>query len=619
MNLDQLIEQIWKLTFEKFYLNKLEDQASNKFVEICSDDEVAKLKELLNDINVNDLGCDVNKVDPYGNGITLLHIFSAINASSFMAKFLQIDGIKIDELDKYGETPLHFAAKFGNLEAAKLLASQNSTVNIIDLPNFMGVTPLYRAAENNYIEVVKFLLENGANAEIAELLEDKTPLQVAKEQKNEEMIKVFEKINCNKIDIVDDVIDPKPIPSNIIDNQPIVNTNIAVNKMKVSEIINKIYNAVFIKFSELDSESKTNTNFVKICSSEEVKDIKRSLEKIDPKDLEYDITYFDKPNRGMSLLHFLTLIDATTLVGKILNLDNAEINAQDLTYGYTALHYAVDGGNFEMVKLLLKNGAYIDAKNKFKNTPLYNAVKNGQTLIIEYLLKEYANHDIKNGLGIHSLKLAEDIGNKDIIDLFDKYIPQIKEHQKDLVNFKEALKAAIISKLYPIGVPDNFSYKEQKNLLSNLSKLFIGGFNQGKFNLDNFTKNIGCSDSNMSRFVNEISAEINNDVVKLKLSVTNKNIFIGVAIISGILALSFAGTALMPQLAKFFPQLADNLTKDRVMFSTNASMIEAGSAVFLAIISGITAGRAISNSKEEQKEVEKAVRIAQKYVNIRVH
>ncbi len=63
----------------------------------------------------------------------------------------------------------------------------------------------------------------------------------------------------------------------------------------------------------------------------------------------------------------------------------------------TALHLAVAATNNEMVKLLLDEGADVNAKDTGEITPLHDAAVNGDELIAETLLKAGANVNAAGG------------------------------------------------------------------------------------------------------------------------------------------------------------------------------------------------------------------------------
>jgi len=120
-----------------------------------------------------------------------------------MMEFLLTNGSPLDPRDKMNQTPLHYAASKGNIEAVKVLVSKRAVINkqdsegdtplhyaatmdgsreteeklyryrttcelLIkgganpDTGNNMGWTPLHRAANNGRLEIIDLLLENGA-------------------------------------------------------------------------------------------------------------------------------------------------------------------------------------------------------------------------------------------------------------------------------------------------------------------------------------------------------------------------------------------------------------------------------------------------------------------------
>lgn len=70
---------------------------------------------------------------------------------------------------------------------------------------------------------------------------------------------------------------------------------------------------------------------------------------------------------------------------------SATVNEHDFN-GNTKLHYAVrDGKNLELVRQLINQGAIVDARNKSGLTPLHNAASFGQVEIAKVLLENGAD------------------------------------------------------------------------------------------------------------------------------------------------------------------------------------------------------------------------------------
>ena len=59
-----------------------------------------------------------------------------------------------------GNTPLHIASSYGDINKVKLLLEQGFD---IDIQNDLDETPLYLACKNEHTQIVKLLLEHGAN------------------------------------------------------------------------------------------------------------------------------------------------------------------------------------------------------------------------------------------------------------------------------------------------------------------------------------------------------------------------------------------------------------------------------------------------------------------------
>jgi len=77
-------------------------------------------------------------------------------------------------------------------------------------------------------------------------------------------------------------------------------------------------------------------------------------------------------------------------------------------------------GQLDIVKLLIKAGADINAKNEYGDTPLIVASRYNQMDIVKLLIKAGADINIKNKGGNTALMIAFRYGYEDIVDLLLK-------------------------------------------------------------------------------------------------------------------------------------------------------------------------------------------------------
>ncbi|XP_012147126.2 uncharacterized protein LOC100877107 isoform X1 [Megachile rotundata] len=127
-----------------------------------------------------------------------------------------------------------------------------------------------------------------------------------------------------------------------------------------------------------------------------------------------------------SKLHINNNIKQTVEEEVIKALKNEEYTLNTVnSYGENLLHVSAANGCLDIVKEILQkwnNCGVIDRKNKFGWTPLMLAIRNGDTKIVKFLLKENVNINESTYLGISVLGLAAAI-NKDMFEIVYEACP----------------------------------------------------------------------------------------------------------------------------------------------------------------------------------------------------
>ena len=134
---------------------------------------------------------------------------------------------------------------------------------------------------------------------------------------------------------------------------------------------------------ELKSTQDQHTMEVKDLTQEIQTLMEEELKGIDPDD--------EFGNDDLYLLHDAA-IKGQFHVAKILLQNGADVNAND-NYQWTPLHLAAYYGDSKIAKLLLENGALVNAKNIDGKTPIHLAANKGHSEVVEILLKYGARKD----------------------------------------------------------------------------------------------------------------------------------------------------------------------------------------------------------------------------------
>jgi len=98
-------------------------------------------------------------------------------------------GTDVNMKNKFGSTPLLYAANYGQKEITELLIANSADVNAI---NNGGFTPLHSAANSNHKEVVELLITAGADVNAVNL-RGQTALDLAESKEQKEIADLLRK------------------------------------------------------------------------------------------------------------------------------------------------------------------------------------------------------------------------------------------------------------------------------------------------------------------------------------------------------------------------------------------------------------------------------------------
>lgn len=308
----------------------------------------------------------------------------------------------------------------GRYEEAKELFKTKTDINAVDED---GNTALHIAAKVNEADLISFLIIKGANTEIRNNMDD-TPLHVAVKNDNLEAAKVLAIVHGNifakdaegntalqialaKDDIwYDAMITPQTGTLRDINGESIVHYFVKTQDEKAIDCCIRQQ----IPLSVKDNFGKTPLNLCYEDVNDEVSvRIAATLLLAGAESIRGDFAYFEDAirthntmvrfNDGQTPLHIATIMGHKGIVSYIVNEKTSvrlsdKLQAQDIS-GATPLHEAVRYGQVEIAKILLENGAKVDALDSIGKSPF---------LLIIPAEKQY---DMYNTLLFYNAKATE--------------------------------------------------------------------------------------------------------------------------------------------------------------------------------------------------------------------
>ncbi|WP_264687682.1 ankyrin repeat domain-containing protein [Wolbachia endosymbiont (group B) of Erynnis tages] len=368
---------------------------------------------------------------------TPLHYAVYYNALD-VVKFLVNKGADISVKDKDSKTPLDLAAQENDTNVAeflkqteldkKLLAAvQDAGLNEVkDLINqkaninakdMYGWTLLHFAASRDKLSVVEFLFNNNANINAKDVYGN-TPLHVAAQY-------------SSSLEIVKFLLDKDISGINNITNNGWTPLHVAIQGNKLNTVELLLGRGADIEVRDIYNQTSldlaTRKGYLDIAGILKQVQLDRKLLTIvesggfnEAKGLIAQGANIDTNDKnGNTLLYSAAEIGDLNLVKLLLD-NGANIEAKNGEYQATPLHGAVENYRIDVVKLLLNRGTNVNAEDKDNWTPLHYGADTNSPDIVKVLVDAHANLGAKGNYGKTPLDIAKDKGHNNIVECLEK-------------------------------------------------------------------------------------------------------------------------------------------------------------------------------------------------------
>ena len=314
-----------------------------------------------------DLGANVNAQRTYDK---LTPLILSADWNNFMAVYLLLDhGADANIAAADGRTPLHKAVMKGNQNLVKLFLEKNALVNT---QNADGDSPLHTAVSNGFFDITKLLIKKGSNVNLQNK-EGRTPLFLSVKNKQKHLIKLLIE---NEADVT------IGYQENSTDRIYLVRAKGRGRAAWQYVLVKKHLLGLFLK--RTNGGSLDGADFGAVLRSGWGKDppegtIDQMLEECDFKEI-----------LSVTVLHIASKENNEPEIIDLLVKSGANVNAQDAE-GFTPLHMAAIHGNLKIVKKLVDLEADVNIVTTDGKNAAELAHLNEELEIEEYLESKMAS------------------------------------------------------------------------------------------------------------------------------------------------------------------------------------------------------------------------------------
>lgn len=316
-------------------------------------------------------GADIESM----GGFTPLHQAADVGCSE-ITSFLLENGANVNSKNDNDYTPLHAAAFNGHQDVVNILITKGANVNAKVIN---GSSPLHYAVESGYAEITDILIDSGADVNVTDKTFGNTPLHYAAIEGYEYIIKTLLQNKAN----VDAVNVQGITPLHCAALHGHYNSTIMLLMMHPNRDAINIMGNTPLDVAVFHGHS----NIVELLLS--------PLRQ--PSMSDWLLQKFKLRAHCSKLLHVAAISGNEKIVAMLINKEG-DVNDEDYL-GRTPLHSAALNGNKNVIDLLLKNKAHVEARSFTGETPLHVAATSGKADAVEILLNNNAKVDANASLG----------------------------------------------------------------------------------------------------------------------------------------------------------------------------------------------------------------------------
>lgn len=306
------------------------------------------------------------------------------NQKGVVQAFMKRGGVDVNKRDESGNTPLIYACLKGSRDLVKLLLENDADASLANQKSRM---PLHFAAETGNYQIISLLLDAGADVNCTDN-DGVTPLMLlAKNGKTDAALKLLQnpEIDINRRD----------------------NASRMAIDYATSAGLRELVKALS-QVEEEHADTYGNTTLHHACWNEQSEVVKVLLEK--------EPSSVNKLNDNGESPLILAVQKSNLTIAELLLAAGAKPDCADVN-GVLPLHIAASHGDFYVGKALLDAGADINQKTSDGQTPLILAARRGKNDFAAMLIEREADVNAVDNEQHSALYYASEAGYTEIVEL----------------------------------------------------------------------------------------------------------------------------------------------------------------------------------------------------------